>query len=469
MDNSFLKIDGQCQVTISEDEMSAWITLTSPKNGGEPATLEQIKTALSDRGVTYNINELVLDQAALLSQWDTQILIASGKPPEEGRNGYIQYHFPMDDEILRPIETEDGRVDFHHLNLIHNVKQGDLLAEKIPAVDGEDGWTVTGKVVHPAPVKTPVLIGGKDTIVESGTGQLFAAKDGHATCVDGKPSVISVYIVKHDINFATGNIDFVGNVQIYGDVKTGFRVKAGGDIEIFGMVEAAEVNAGGNILIKNGIFGAGHCSICAGGNILAKYVENAVLKAGKDVIVNDSISRSLVKAGGKIKVSSSSGDIVGGHLEALDEISAGIFGSQLSIPTLLELGVEPAFRGEYSDLIEKYREKKKIMQTLESQIIEYKNFRENKKEVSQTYQHTTRDRLRQYAALRNELGPIEAKIYEFESELTRLNRGIVKANKMVYPGVIISIVKTTFLVEEEMKRVMFIYNKGVVEPVPLRG
>lgn len=469
MENPSEKINGQCEVIISDDEMEAWITLSAPKNGGDSITVDKVNYELEKNDVTTGINELAVEQAVLLMQWNRQILIATGTAPEQGRDGFIQYNIPISEDILKPLETEDGKVDFRNLNLIHNVKAGDLLAERFPAVEGKDGWTVKGRVLHPTPVKNPTLIGGRDTTVEPPGVKLFAAKDGHATYVDGKLTVLSVYTVKHDINFAVGNIDFIGNVQIYGDVKAGFSVKAGGDVEIFGMVEAADITANGNILIKNGVFGGGNCNLSAGGNILARYVENAIIKAGKDVVVNDSISRSQVKAGGKIKISSTNGDILGGHLEAVDEISAGVFGSELSVPTLLELGVEPQFRADYSELIEKYREKKKILTTLEGQIIEYKNYRESKKEVSESFQRTTRERLRKYAQLRNEIVDLEAKILEFENELTRVNRGIVKATQRVYPGVVVSIVKTTFLVEEELKRVMFIYDKGVVTPVPLRG
>ncbi|MBA4376175.1 MAG: hypothetical protein C0401_08400 [Anaerolinea sp.] len=469
MDDAFLKVDGKCQVTISDDRMNTWITLSSPKNGGAPVTMDQVTHELYASGVIANINQLAVEESVLLSLWDKPHLVAIGAPCDEGRDGYVNYHFPLPDEVLKPLETENGKVDFHNLNLIHNVKTGDLLAERFPAIEGKDGWTVTGKVIHPAPVKNPALVGGRDTILEPPGTRLFAAKDGHATFVDGRPSVISVYSVKHDVNFAVGNIDFVGNVQIFGDVKSGFIVKAGGDVEVFGMVESAEVHAGGNILIKNGVFGAGKCTMTAGGNILARYVENANLKAGKDVVVIDSISRSQVRAGGKIKVSGISGDIVGGHLEALEEITAGVFGSEIHVPTVLELGIEPRFRSEYVELMGKFKEKKKSLLALETYIIEYKGYRENKKAVSESYKQTMRGRLRQYSQLRGEIEIIEQKLLEYEVELARLNHGTVKATQKVYPGVTVSIVKTKYFVEEEMTRVMFLYDKGVVTPAPLRG
>jgi uncharacterized protein (DUF342 family) len=462
-------IDGTCTVIISQDEMSAWIKISTPINGGMPATLELVDKALEENKVTANVNRLAVEQAVYLTLWDKPQLIASGSLPEEGTDGFIEYYFPTNEELSPLVNTEDGRVDFRNLNLIHNVKKGDLLAERFPAVEGKNGQTVTGKILHAPVPKTPVLLGGRDTTLEASGSRLVAAKDGHVCMLDGKPSVISVYMVKNDVDFSVGNIDFVGNVQIKGDVKSGFSVRAGGDIEVFGMVEAADVFADGNILIKNGIFGGGKCHLAAGGNILARYVENATLRAHKDVIVNDSIARSNVKAGGKIKVNNYAGDILGGHLEALEEISAGVFGSELQVPTELELGIEPKIRADYGELLAKYNEKKKNLLILEGYIKEYKNYRENKKEISDSYRRTIRDRLRNYAHLRNEMLEMEARLQVFEEELAKLDHGIVKATQKVHPGVSVTIVKTTYTVDAPLGKVMFIYSEGEVKPVPLRA
>ena len=469
MEESSNPINGTCEITISDDEMSAYVTLTAPVNDGKAVTLEQVNQALEDNRVTVNINQLAVEQTVYLKLWDHPQLVATGTPAEEGRDGYIEYYFPTSEELIPTIETVDGKVDFRNLNLIHNVKKGDLLAERFPAVEGKSGLTVTGKVILPAKINNPVLLGGRDTSLEESGVRLVAAKDGHACLVEGKPTVISVFAVKRDVDFSTGNIDFVGNVQIPGDVKSGFSVRAGGNVEVFGMVESADIFAEGNILIKNGIFGAGKCHMVAGGNILAKYVENASLKAGKDVIVNDSISRSNVKAAGKIKVNNYSGDIVGGHLEALEEITAGAFGSELHIPTELELGIEPKFRAEYAELLTKYTEKKKGLQVLEGYILEYKSFKENKKNISESYQQTMRQRLRNYSQLCNELKTLEEKLLVFEEELSKLDHGVVKATQKIYPGVKVTIVKTNYHVDTELGRTMFIFDKGEVKPVSLRA
>ena len=213
MDNSEARIDGTCQVRISEDEMSAWITLTSPKNGGQPVSLELVDRALENNRVTTNINRLAVEQTVFLKIWDRPQLVASGTLPEDGQDGYIEYYFPILQDIIPKVNEENGSVDFRNLNLIHNVKKGDLLAERFPAQEGKNGQTVTGKVIYAAKLNNPVLLGGKDTTLEPSGARLVAAKDGHVSMVDGKPTVISLYVVKSDVDFSVGNIE-IGRAHV---------------------------------------------------------------------------------------------------------------------------------------------------------------------------------------------------------------------------------------------------------------
>ena len=46
-----------------------------------------------------------------------------------------------------------------------------------------------------------------------------------------------VYVVPGDVDFSTGNIDFIGSVKVMGSVRNGFSVKAEGNVEIMGRLE----------------------------------------------------------------------------------------------------------------------------------------------------------------------------------------------------------------------------------------
>src|SRR5690606_15317621 len=120
------------------------------------------------------------------------------------------------------------------------------------------------------------------------------------------------YVVPGDVDFSTGNIDFIGSVKVMGSVRNGFSVKAAGNVEIMGRLEGGFINTGGNIVVKEGIVGQGKGNIKAGGSVYARFLENAQVEARKDVLVGDSIMHSTVRAGGKIVVNGKKGKIVGG-------------------------------------------------------------------------------------------------------------------------------------------------------------
>ena len=69
---------------------------------------------------------------------------------------------------------------------------------------------------------------------------MYAAIDGLFTLTGGETiNVFPIYEVNGDVDYHTGNIDFVGTVVIRGNVLTGFRIRAAGDIRIVGGVEGA--------------------------------------------------------------------------------------------------------------------------------------------------------------------------------------------------------------------------------------
>ena len=84
---------------------------------------------------------------------------------------------------------------------------------------------------------------------------MLAAVAGHATLVLETVTVSAVYYVRGEVGPATGNIEFVRSVDISGDVLPGYRVTAGGDVEIQGSVESAEIEAAGNVSVRYGIRG----------------------------------------------------------------------------------------------------------------------------------------------------------------------------------------------------------------------
>ena len=63
-------------------------------------------------------------------------------------------------------------------------------------------------------------------------------------------------------------------------VKDGFKIHAGEDIIISGVVEGAELTAGGKITVVGGVSGNDKAKIVCKGDASIKYVRNAIVEVG---------------------------------------------------------------------------------------------------------------------------------------------------------------------------------------------
>ena len=68
----------------------------------------------------------------------TPIVLAKGIPVVEGKSAVIKYNFSTKLES-KPKVLEDGTVDFHNLDIINHVNEGDVLAVMEPMVEGTPG------------------------------------------------------------------------------------------------------------------------------------------------------------------------------------------------------------------------------------------------------------------------------------------------------------------------------------------
>lgn len=146
---------------------------------------------------------------------------------------------------------------------------------------------------------------------------MYAAIDGLVTKTDrDKLNVFPVYEVNGDVDYNIGNIDFVGTVVIRGNILTGFRVKASGDIRVTGGIEGAEVESDGSIEITGGVIGSNKGYVKAGRNIRCSFVQEGNVIAYEDITVTQSIMHSNVRAGKSVRCLGAKGLIVGGIVQA---------------------------------------------------------------------------------------------------------------------------------------------------------
>jgi hypothetical protein len=97
-------VDASCSVKISEDSMSALISLYPSMHNGKPLDFAMVKSELDSRGVVYGINEELVKKLIITVEKTQEekegVMIAKGLAPEEGKDGYIEYHFGEDESVL---------------------------------------------------------------------------------------------------------------------------------------------------------------------------------------------------------------------------------------------------------------------------------------------------------------------------------------------------------------------------------
>ncbi|HEX3011078.1 MAG TPA: FapA family protein [Syntrophomonadaceae bacterium] len=455
-------VDSEIRVLVDNDRMKAYVEISVPLGSGKKCSLDDLKRALTSNKIVYGIDDTRLHEALMENNWGKRLLIAEGTPPINGIDGKLIYKFPSLLERMAPKIDEKGNVDYKNLNLIHNVKAGTELVERIAPTEGKNGADVTGKSINARKGKDINLPRGKNTVSDEQGRILYAAIDGHVTVREAKVVVDSVFELKGDVDYSSGNIEFIGNILINGNVTGGFQVIAGGDIEVRGFIEGATVVAGGSIMVRGGITAGIKGMVRAAENISARFVENSRLEAGRDVLIREAIMQSYVKAGGSVKVSDKRATIVGGTIQAAYEVESRTLGSQLATQTIIEVGVNPQYREEYGQLLKTRTEKGRVLETLNHNLQIYQKSGINSENMTDRKRLAIIKLLDEYKKMRQEVSAVDERIAFLETQFEQIHAARIKALEIVYPGVRITIGQAIYVVNDIMRYSQFVLEDGEV-------
>jgi uncharacterized protein (DUF342 family) len=354
---------------------------------------------------------------------------------------------------------EDGTVDFRELGLVQNVSKGEVLCRIIPPEPGRDGIDLYDNVVRHTEGQLPTLPSGTNTELSEDKLSLLASVDGCAVCKKDNINVEDVFVLRGDVDNASGNINFNGSVVIQGDVKEGFYVKAGNDISIRGMAEGAFIEAGGNISISNGMNGMIKGTLNAGGNVIAKYFQNTNVICKGDIYA-DVIMNCQITTEGSVILRGKQALLIGGHCQIGKKIQAGTIGSSNHVRTEIAIvsdQLNMALYGtgdNYDELQRKLFLANKGSEKLQKQIDE---FSANSSQQEKTPQE--REALKaaivkkaQFATL---IGMLENSINEIKEVRQTFADYKIIGLKIIYPGTRITIANYYFNIENEYNNTKF--------------
>jgi uncharacterized protein (DUF342 family) len=448
--------DAEAIVYIAKDEMSAEMLLLPPCGKGHELTPEELLGIVRGKwGVVYGLDEQAVKSAAESRKYYERIPIATGTPPQAGEDGKIVFLFNTQHSYAPKI-AEDGSADYKSLSIFEGVREGDILVTATPAGEGTEGFTVKGNRLAPKKGAAAKLPKGKNVRVSEDGMSLIAARSGRVDHVDGRVEISDVYRVKGDVDMSVGNIQFDGDVIVSGNVISGLTIEALGMVEVWGYVEGATLIAGGDIVLKNGMQGMDKGRLCAGGNIVARFLEHCEIEA-KGNIFSDYIVQCKVTACGSITMKGKWGKIIGGVVRAGKGITANFVGSPSNEVTVVELGSSPDLRARCIRLEATKNQIKAQLDKVNSlyRVIPTRDDTSERQQMRQKLIDAKDQLQQQYDATLCEIEALSQKLAEHSG--ARLH-----VFKTIYPDVKVVIDSCSMTIRSQIEFSTFLYREGEV-------
>lgn len=346
-------------VSVSADRMEASLLWT--KKPPPDVAERELRAFVTRRGICFGIELSSETVRQLLSRPTLRgsIVIARGRPPQPGRNASVLYHFDTDPLKVGRIR-EGGSIDFRDRGEIPLVRQGDVLAEKIPPVPGTPGTDVFGNPVAPPKPSDVILRCGRGAVRSDDGTHVLAARTGRPQITaDGKISVQSELEIPGDVDLKTGHVSFEGDVKISGTITAGFRVKAA---SVFAAeIQGGEIIAEGNVMIAGGVI---HSTIVAEGHVTARHLAGSTVRACGDVVVSTSIVDSTIETSGSLLAPTAT--VLSSQVAASQKIVVQHLGSEKSKGCRLVIGDDPIVKRKSAALKERIQRLKDHAQRLKN-------------------------------------------------------------------------------------------------------
>lgn len=463
-DTKMLPVAETCTIYLVDNKMKAVARFYPASDGGRTLDAEGVRSELRVNKIKQGFKEDVIEAYVNDKKYCYNYIIAEGQPPREGYDAEITYHFDVN-KISHPKLNDDGTVDYFDLGLVNHCHAGDVLATLKPADKGDPGYDLLGAVIKPHDVKRLTLSHGLNIELNEDRTVMISKIDGHVTCVNGKVFVNNVLELEN-VDVSTGNIEYQGNVIVNNNVINNFTVKAHGDIEVRGVVEGAYLEADGNITLTRGVNGMNRGVLKAGGNVVAKFIENCNVFSGGSVMT-DSILHSNVQAKNDVIVQSSKGFITGGTVQATNSIKVKNLGSPMGADTNVIVGIDPVVSARYKELEKEIENSnntlKKIAPALEAskaKLASGARMLPDQLKMLQQLAETSKD-------LKEKITAYTEEIEKLQVMLEASTDASIEVSGTVFSGTAITISDQYMMVKDNFKYCRFTKNNGTVTMISM--
>jgi uncharacterized protein len=208
-----------------------------------------------------------------------------------------------------------------------------------------------------------------------------------------------------DLTSVVGVIEHGGDVHVAGAVREGAVIRAAGDVVVEGPIEST-IHANGNVSTPAAITHTGRHCILAGGSVTAHHVNNAIIQAKRDVVVDAEIVASRISCRGALNIAQ--GSIVASHVSAVGGVRCTSAGTDSQNRVTLEIGTD-------AELAKLYHE---TWHEIEKRLAHVKRVRTTIEPLMQNAKRLTSEQKEKATELLYDADTTEAEANEMVAKLT---------------------------------------------------
>jgi uncharacterized protein (DUF342 family) len=471
------KRDAEINITLEDNNMHAYIQIKHPY-GGKDVTVDDVYMAIQNMNIKKEgINHQAVTEVVKAGKC-SRVLIASGKPPIDGVDAYFEV-LVEGDKHFGPTIDEYGIANFAESNELSIVQAGDKLMRKIPRTLGENGVDLLGNLIYPVPGRNIQFAETMDgaSLSKEDENVLIAKIKGHPIVEERSVRVDPTYVLDK-VNLSTGNINFDGSVLVKGDIENNMSVIATGDVTVNGCVIKGIIEAGGKIVVNQGIIGGEiikekgknirrGAHIKCQGTLTAGFIDNASIEVQANLFVKDYIANSDVISNGDIVVGATGykGHIFGGNIQALHIVSANLLGSESQVVTKVKVGTPLELTKRYEQKERKLEECEATLHTLSNALIEIGK-RESQGPLNNKTKHALSTLISTLQSLIPTICTLGGEKHSLQSKIGGSKTAKIVVRERVFFGVELNLCDKPYIIEQDMIGGIF-EIKGDVRISPL--
>ncbi|MCE7974971.1 MAG: DUF342 domain-containing protein [Leptolyngbya sp. PLA1] len=289
--------------------------------------------------ITPQVQEEIDRACAHIARHDGELTLdlAHATLPVPGAPGAWVWQPGFDPQLSTHSESSAGTTD-HHASHVRSVANGAYVATLTQPTEGTDGVSVTGEAL-PAPRGRPANLRVGKGLELLPDGRVIASTGGVLAISSGIVSVAQVLSLPGCVDFSTGNVDFLGDVEVADAVRDGFKIRATGNVTIHGDVEGAEIACAGGLTCRRGIASSRRARVVVGGATSIAFARNVSAILRGDFSFKGELEHCDITVGGRC--SGEAGRVIGGILLLTGPAAIGTLGSPDWTPTLVCVGELP--------------------------------------------------------------------------------------------------------------------------------